>query len=92
LAVKSTSASPVSSSSEENLPLSISNKPTNIGGGIADLLDEISYEIKIEGASDLSLQDGGSAYKIDFNLSSKFDHATNKADSTNLYDGVSDYS
>jgi hypothetical protein len=57
LAVKSIvaaeSASSISSSSEVNSPLNISNKPTKSGGGITDLLDEISYEIKIEGASDL---------------------------------------
>jgi hypothetical protein len=61
--------SSVGSSSEVNLPVTISNQPAESEGDFANSLNEISYDLKIEGAPDLPLQDGGYADTIDFNLS-----------------------
>jgi hypothetical protein len=51
------------------LPVTISNQLAKSEGDFADSLNEISYDLKIEGAPDLPLQDGGYADTIDFNLS-----------------------
>jgi hypothetical protein len=57
-------------------------------GGLDNLFDEISYDLKTKGAPDLPLQDGRSTNNIDFDFANNFDPITNKEDFTNLYDGV----
>jgi hypothetical protein len=79
-------ASSIGYSSEVNSSVSINNIPTESEGDLADLLDEISYKVKIKGVLDLPLQDGGSMDNIDFNVSNNFDFEEDFAD---LYGGVS---
>jgi hypothetical protein len=86
-----TSVSFVGSSSEVNSHISFNHKPAESGWDFDDLFDEISYDLKIEGAPDLLLQDGRSTYNItsNFNLSNNFDPIAKEDDFTDLYDGVS---
>jgi hypothetical protein len=78
--------SSVNSSSKVNSLINVNNKSTKSEGDLADLLDKISYKLKIEGVSDLPLQDGGSMDSTDFNVSNNFDF---EEDFTDIYDGVS---
>jgi hypothetical protein len=79
----------VGSSNEVNSSVSINSKPTESEGDFADLLDAISYKLKIKGAPDLPLHDDGSADNIDSNLSNNFCPVANEDDFADLYDGVS---
>jgi hypothetical protein len=47
------------------------------------------YDIKIEGVSDLPLNDGGSMVNMEYNFSNNFNFIESEEDFTDLYDGVS---